>query len=280
MIDPAIVSADVRIALAEDIGAGDVTAGLIPSATRARAGLICREPAVLAGAAWFNEVFYQLDPAIRIDWRVKDAARIKAGQLLCELTGPARPILSGERAALNFLQTLSGTATLTAEFVALIKGTGAQLLDTRKTLPGLRPAQKYAVRCGGGMNHRNGLYDAILIKENHILAAGGIAAAIGQARQTGLEVAVEVESLAELEAALAVGAERVLLDNFNIDDLQAAVMLAKGRARLEASGNINKQSLTGIAATGVDYVSVGALTKNLRAIDFSMRMSCANPNKT
>ncbi len=280
MIDPAIVSADVRTALAEDIGAGDVTAGLIPSATRARAGLICREPAVLAGTAWFNEVFYQLDPAIRIDWRVKDAARIKAGQLLCELTGPARPILSGERAALNFLQTLSGTATVTAEFVALIKGTGAQLLDTRKTLPGLRPAQKYAVRCGGGMNHRNGLYDAILIKENHILAAGGIAAAIGQARQSGLEVAVEVESLAELEAALAAGAERVLLDNFNIDDLQAAVLLAKGRARLEASGNINKQSLPGIAATGVDYVSVGALTKNLRAIDFSMRMSCANPNKT
>ena len=273
MIDPATVSADVRRALAEDIGAGDVTAGLIPPTTRVRAGLICREPAVLAGVAWFNEVFYQLDPDIRLDWRVKDAARIKAGELLCELTGPARPILSGERAALNFLQTLSGTATLTSEFVALLQGAGARLLDTRKTLPGLRAAQRYAVRCGGGLNHRNGLYDAILIKENHILAAGGIAAAVAMARETGLALAVEVESLAELKEALRAGAERVLLDNFTARDLKAAVLFTKGRARLEASGNINQQNLAEIAATGVDYVSIGALTKNTRAIDFSMRLN-------
>ena len=274
MIDSATVSADVRRALAEDIGAGDVTAGLIPLATRARAGLICREPAVLAGIAWFNEVFYQLDPGIEIAWHAEDAARVRAGELLCELSGPARPILSGERAALNFLQTLSGTATLTAEFVALLQGAGAgaRLLDTRKTLPGLRAAQKYAVRCGGGLNHRGGLYDAILIKENHIQAAGGIAAALDKARPTGLTLAVEVESLAELAAALRAGAARVLLDNFSVADLKAAVALTKGRAELEASGNINQQNLARIAATGVDYVSIGALTKNMRAIDFSMRI--------
>ena len=272
MIDPATVSADVRRALAEDIGAGDVTAGLIPPATCARAGLICREAAVLAGIAWFNEVFYQLDPGIEIAWHAKDAARVRAGELLCELRGPARPILSGERAALNFLQTLSGTATLTAEYVALLQGAGARLLDTRKTLPGLRAAQKYAVRCGGGLNHRGGLYDAILIKENHIQAAGGIAAALDKARPTGLALAVEVESLAELEAALGAGAGRVLLDNFSVANLKAAVLLTKGRAELEASGNINQQNLAQIAATGVDYVSIGALTKNVRAIDFSMRI--------
>lgn len=277
MIDPATVSADVRRALAEDIGAGDVTAGLIPPATRARAGLICREAAVLAGIAWFNEVFYQLDPGIEIAWHAEDAARVRAGELLCELSGPARPILSGERAALNFLQTLSGTATLTAEFVALLQGAGAQLLDTRKTLPGLRAAQKYAVRCGGGLNHRGGLYDAILIKENHIQAAGGIAAALDKARPTGLALAVEVESLAELEAALRAGAARVLLDNFSVTDLQAAVSLTRGRAELEASGNINQQNLARIAATGVDYVSIGALTKNVRAIDFSMRIRSGGP---
>ena len=277
MIDPATVSADVRRALAEDIGAGDVTAGLIPPDTRARAGLICREPAVLAGIAWFNEVFYQLDPGIEIAWHAEDAARVRAGELLCELSGPARPILSGERAALNFLQTLSGTASLTAEYVALLKDAGARLLDTRKTLPGLRAAQKYAVRCGGGLNHRGGLYDAILIKENHIQAAGGIAAALDKARPTGLALAVEVESLAELAAALRAGAARVLLDNFNVADLKAAVLLAKGRAELEASGNINQQNLGQIAATGVDYVSIGALTKNVRAIDFSMRIKSGGP---
>ena len=277
MIDSATVSADVRRALAEDIGAGDVTAGLIPPATCARAGLICREAAVLAGIAWFNEVFYQLDPGIEIAWHAGDAARVRAGELLCELRGPARPILSGERAALNFLQTLSGTATLTAEFVALLQGAGAQLLDTRKTLPGLRAAQKYAVRCGGGLNHRGGLYDAILIKENHIQAAGGIAAALDKARPTGLALAVEVESLAELEAALRAGAGRVLLDNFSVADLKAAVLLTKGRAELEASGNINQQNLARIAATGVDYVSIGALTKNVRAIDFSMRIKSGGP---
>ena len=249
MIDPATVRADVRRALAEDIGAGDVTAGLIPPATRARAGLICREAAVLAGIAWFNEVFYQLDPGIEIAWHAEDAARVRAGELLCELSGPARPILSGERAALNFLQTLSGTATLTAEFVALLQGAGARLLDTRKTLPGLRAAQKYAVRCGGGLNHRSGLYDAILIKENHIQAAGGIAAALDKARQTRMALAVEVESLAELEAALRAGARRVLLDNFNVADLKAAVLLTQGRAELEASGNINQQNLARIAAS-------------------------------
>lgn len=278
MIDPATVSADVRRALAEDIGAGDVTAGLIPPATRARAGLICREPAVLAGVAWFNEVFYQLDPSIEIAWHVEDAARVRAGELLCELSGPARPILSGERAALNFLQTLSGTATVTAEFVALLQDTGARLLDTRKTLPGLRAAQRYAVRCGGGLNHRSGLYDAILIKENHIQAAGGIAAAVAMARETGLALAIEVESLAELKEALRAGAERILLDNFAIRDLKAAVLFTKGRARLEASGNINQQNLAEIAATGVDYVSIGALTKNTRAIDFSMRIKSRDPS--
>jgi nicotinate-nucleotide pyrophosphorylase (carboxylating) len=270
----AALEADLRrqvaAALAEDIGSGDLTAGLIEPGVRARAEVIVREPAVLCGTAWFDAVFRSLDETITVDWQVVDGARVSAGQVICRLAGPARPLLSGERCALNFLQTLSATATEAARYVDAVAGTRATILDTRKTIPGLRLAQKYAVRCGGAANHRTGLYDAILIKENHIRAAGSIAAALAAADGVGVPVEIEVEDLDELDAALAAGATRVLLDNFPVADLRAAVDRTAGRAALEASGGVNLDTVREIALTGVDFVSVGQLTKNVAAIDFSM----------
>ena len=269
------IQATVITALAEDVGDGDITAQLIPAQRQARAQVVCREEAVICGVAWFNAVFAQLDPSIQISWQVKDGERVSADSPLCQLQGNARQILTGERSALNFLQTLSGTATSTAHYAALLAPYATQLLDTRKTLPGMRQAQKYAVSCGGGHNHRMGLYDAYLIKENHIMACGSIQAAVSQARQQHPErpVEVEVESLDELQHALSAGADIIMLDNFDLDGLRQAVELTAGRAKLEASGGVAPEQLSGIAATGVDYISVGALTKHLRAIDLSMRFT-------
>jgi nicotinate-nucleotide pyrophosphorylase (carboxylating) len=263
----------VRIALAEDLGDGDRTAALIPADRQARARVISREAAVLCGTPWFDEVFRQLDPGIRVYWQAADGDRVNPGDTLCELTGPARALLSGERTALNYLQTLSGTATLARRHADAVAGTGARILDTRKTLPGLRLQQKYAVACGGGHNHRIGLYDAILIKENHIAAAGSIAAALDAARKAapGLEIEIEVEDLDQLEQAIAAGARRVLLDNFDLDGMRQAVALSAGRARLEASGNMTLERLRAVAETGVDDISIGGLTKHVTAVDLSMR---------
>ncbi|MBK1710070.1 carboxylating nicotinate-nucleotide diphosphorylase [Marichromatium gracile] len=276
-LDPSLIREQARAALAEDLGSGDVTAALLPADQQARAELITRESAVLCGRDWFAAVFHALDPAIRIDWEAADGARVAPGQRLCVITGPVRALLTGERTAMNLLQTLSGTATRTRRFADAVAGLPVAVLDTRKTLPGLRLQQKYAVRCGGGTNHRMGLHDAILIKENHILAAGSIAAAVtaAQALQTGLEIIVEVESLAELEQALAAGAPTVLLDNFDNDQLREAVALNAGRARLEASGGVNLETIRAIAETGVDRISVGALTKDVTAVDLSMRLEVA-----
>lgn len=272
---PDDIAAVVATALQEDIGTGDRTAQLVDPAAQARAAVIVREPAILCGSPWFDEVFRQLDASVRIEWLAREGDPIAPEQDLCRLKGPARPLLSGERTALNFLQTLSGTATFTRECVSLLAGYRTQILDTRKTVPGLRSAQKYAVLCGGGKNHRMGLYDAILIKENHILAAGSIVAAITAATQQGVPVETEVENLAELEAALAAGTDSVLLDNFDLEHLRQAVALNQrhnhGRVSLEASGGVDKDKLRAIAATGVDFISIGALTKHVRAIDFSMR---------
>ena len=270
------IIANVNSALTEDVGNGDITADLIPNDSLASATLITREHAVLSGIAWFNEVFKQLDDTIKIEWQVSDSDVVIPDQTLCQIDGPARSILTGERTAINFLQTLSGTATSVASFVNLIKDTNTKILDTRKTIPGLRLAQKYAVTCGGGLNHRIGLYDAILIKENHILAAGSITAAITQAKQKHVPVEVEVESLEELEEALAANPDQILLDNFNIAELVKAVSITKDRAKLEASGNIDKHTIRVIAETGVDYISIGALTKHIQAIDFSMRITTDN----
>lgn len=269
--DPARVQADVERALVEDVGTSDLTAGLIPADKTAHAQILCREPAVLAGRPWFDAVFRQLDATIRIDWRHADGEWLAADRCVCELNGPARALLTGERSALNFLQLLSGTATATRAYVDAVAGTGTTILDTRKTIPGLRRAQKYAVRCGGGANHRFGLFDAILIKENHITAAGGIEAAVAAARRHAVPIEVEVETLAQLQAAITAGVGRVLLDNFDIDDLRAAVALNAGRIELEASGGVDETTVAAIAATGVDFISIGGLTKHLRAIDFSMR---------
>lgn len=267
------IAADVSQVLAEDVGSGDLTAALIPEEARAEARVVCRESAILCGKAWFDEVFRQLDEAIRIEWLAAEGDRLSEGQTVCRLAGSARHLLTGERSALNFLQTLSGVATVSACYADAVKGTGTKVLDTRKTLPGLRLAQKYAVTCGGAFNHRVGLYDAILIKENHIMAAGSIEAAVKQALQVGqgVEVEVEVESLQELQQALAAGAKRVLLDNFSLDQLREAVALGAGRARLEASGGVTLETIRGIAETGVDDISVGVLTKDLKATDYSMR---------
>lgn len=268
------IQEDVARALAEDIGAGDLTAGLIPADSRSEVEVISREAAVICGRAWFDEVFRQLDSLVRIDWQVVEGQRVEPGQLLCRMQGPTRPLLSGERSALNFLQTLSATATQAAVYAQRVVGTKARVLDTRKTVPGLRRAQKYAVCCGGGHNHRFGLFDAVLIKENHIRACGSISAALqaalGQVPQ-GVEIEIEVESLSELEQALTAGAKRVLLDNFSLQQLREAVALNAGRARLEASGNVNLETIRQIAETGVDDISVGALTKDLKAVDLSMR---------
>ncbi len=269
----------VTTALIEDIGDGDISAALIPADARSTAQVISREDAVLCGAAWFNEVFRQLDSHIVVDWQAGDGDIIGANQTLCSLTGNSRSLLSGERSALNFLQTLSATATQTRKFVNAISGTGATILDTRKTLPGLRTAQKYAVACGGGGNHRMGLFDAFLIKENHILAAGSIAAAVASARQqhAELKVEVEVENLDEVRQALDAGADQLLLDNMELAVLREAVALNReknnGRARLEASGGVSLEHVRAIAETGVDFISVGRLTKDVRAVDLSMRFN-------
>ncbi len=274
MLPPlSIITEQVRIALAEDVGAGDQTAALILRQAQACAQVICREQAVLCGTAWFDEVFRQLDPHITVRWNADDGDAIVADQLLCTIEGNARALLTAERTALNYLQTLSGTATCARRFVDAVAGTGVRILDTRKTIPGLRLQQKYAVTCGGGSNHRFGLYDAILIKENHIQAAGSIRAAVETARQNApdLEVEVEVETLEQLEQALASGVHRVLLDNFRPDLLREAVRINAGRARLEASGGVSLETIRTIAETGIDDISVGALTKDLIAVDLSMR---------
>lgn len=263
----------VSAALAEDVGSSDLTAALIPADKYEQARVICRENAILCGRAWFDEVFRQIDPAVEVTWLLEDGAAIEPDATVCRLQGPARSLLTGERTALNFLQLLSGTASETHRHVEAVRSSPARILDTRKTLPGLRQAQKYAVRCGGGHNHRMGLYDAILIKENHIAAAGSIAAAVIKARASGVPVEVEVENLDELEQAIAAGADRVLLDNFDLDGLRAAVERNKGRAALEASGGVDLAGISAIAATGVDYISIGALTKHVRAIDYSMLFS-------
>ena len=274
---PHDLSETVARALAEDIGTGDVTAALLSADTISRARVVAREEAVLCGTAWFDEVFRQLSPAVRVDWQAADGEVIAAGQVLCRLAGPTRALLTGERTALNFLQTLSGTATETRRYVRLVAGLPCRILDTRKTVPGLRRAQKYAVRCAGGSNHRMGLYDGILVKENHIMAAGSIAAAVAAARAAGtrVPVEVEVESLDELRQALEAGADMALLDEFSLDDLRAAVAMNRAHPRgpigLEASGSVTFETLRSIAATGVDYVSIGSLTKHVRAVDLSMR---------
>ena len=270
---PQDLSETVARALAEGMGSGDVTAALLPADARSRARVISREPAVICGRAWFDEVFRQLDRSVQVAWRVADGAAVAPGDTLCEITGPTRALLTGERTALNFLQTLSGTATAARRYAEAVAHTRARVLDTRKTLPGLRSAQKFATRCGGCLNHRMGLYDLVLIKENHILAAGSIAAALAAARRLfpALEVEVEVEDLPELDQALAAGADIVLLDNFDLAGLRAAVQRAAGRVRLEASGNVDLENVSAFAETGVDYISVGSLTKHVRAVDLSMR---------
>jgi nicotinate-nucleotide pyrophosphorylase (carboxylating) len=274
---PSDLGRQVETALAEDIGRGDVTAALVPAAQRVRGRVITREAAVLCGQAWADETFRRLDPLVRLTWRAADGARLVADQVVLEIAGPARAVLTGERTALNFLQLLSGTATIARAYVDAVAGTGCRILDTRKTVPGLRSAQKYAVRCGGADNHRMGLFDQILIKENHIAAAGSITAAIEAARRSEPKVAVEVEveSLQELEEALAADPDIIMLDEFSLTDMRSAVALKNARrasVKLEASGSVSLETVGAIAATGVDYVSVGALTKHVRAVDLSMRL--------
>ncbi len=271
---PPDITETVRRALAEDIGSGDLTAGLIPESRVARAHVITRQDAVLCGTAWFDEVFRQVNARVHMAWDAHDGDAVRAGQTLCRLEGPARGVLTGERAALNFLQLLSGTATRTRQYVEAVRGTHTVILDTRKTVPGLRRAQKYAVTCGGGHNHRLGLYDGILIKENHIAAAGSIAAALTAAKAAtapGLLVEIEVENLQQLQEALVAGAGRILLDNFDLETLHTAVKTTQRRAPLEVSGGITLVNVRAIAETGVDYISVGDLTKNVTAVDLSLR---------
>ena len=269
------IEANVRRALLEDVGSGDITAQLIPAERLAKATIISRDAAVIAGTAWVDAVFRQLDPRVAVHWQVSDGDRVSPDQALFHLEGPARSLLTGERSALNFLQLLSGVATRAQYFADMVSGTQVKLLDTRKTLPGLRLAQKYAVTCGGCHNHRIGLYDAFLIKENHIAACGGIAQSIEAAHKIapGKPVEVEVESLAELKQALDAGADIIMLDELSLDDMREAVRLNAGRAKLEASGGINDDTLRGIAETGVDYISIGAMTKDVKAVDLSMRLS-------
>jgi nicotinate-nucleotide pyrophosphorylase (carboxylating) len=271
---PEAIHRDVRRALDEDIGSGDVTADLLAANARAKARVITREAAVLCGCAWFDACFRALSEAVRIEWTARDGDAVEAGAVLCRLEGPARALVTAERTALNFLQTLSGTATATAAFVDAIRGTRTTVLDTRKTLPGLRLAQKYAVRVGGGSNHRIGLFDAVLIKENHIATAGSISAAIARARalHPGVLVETEVENFCELREAIAAGADRIMLDEFELHELAQAVAEVDGRVPLEVSGSVGIDRVRAIAETGVDYVSIGALTKHVRAIDLSMRI--------
>jgi nicotinate-nucleotide pyrophosphorylase (carboxylating) len=275
--EPSYVSSSVATALQEDIGSGDLTAQLIPADRIARASVITREDAVLCGTTWFDEVFRQIDARVGVTWSAHDGDRVRADQRLCTLQGPARSLLTGERTALNFLQSLSATATVTRRYVDAVAGTKCRILDTRKTLPGLRIAQKYAVRCGGGTNHRIGLFDAILVKENHIAAAGSIANAVSEARRIAAQVLleVEVENLVQLREALDARVDRILLDNFSLADMRTAVQTARAHANahteLEASGNMTLERLRAVAETGVDFVSVGGLTKHVRAVDLSMR---------
>ena len=270
----ALVSNQVAAALAEDIGTGDLTAALVLANSDAQATIISREDAVICGQDWVNACFSQLDGNVQIKWHVAEGDKISANQLLCEISGNARALLSAERCALNFLQTLSAVATHTAQYVAAITGTKAHILDTRKTLPGLRLAQKYAVTVGGGMNQRLALYDGILIKENHIAAAGSIHAAFEHAMQNNpnVSIQIEVENSDELQQALSAGATSILLDNFSLADMREAVKIAAGKALLEASGNVDLTTVRSIAESGVDRISVGSLTKNIRAIDLSMRI--------
>jgi len=274
---PRDLAEQVDRALREDIGSGDVTAALVPAAQRVRGTLVTRESAVLAGRPWVDATFRHLDPQVQLTWHANDGEPIAANQVIFDIAGSARPVLTGERTAINFLQLLSGTATATRRFVDAVAGTGCIILDTRKTVPGLRTAQKYAVLCGGGRNHRIGLYDRVLIKENHIAAAGSLTAAIRSARShaPGLSVEVEVESLDELEEALAAAPDIVLLDELSLADLRTAVELNRARSRqvlLEASGSMTLESVRAVAETGVDFISIGSLTKHVRAVDLSLRL--------
>ena len=274
MISPQYVTETITRALLEDVGTGDLTASLIDSSALASATIMTRDAGILCGMAFASEAFRQTDPACQLDWRLSDGDSLSAGDELCRIQGPARALLTAERTALNFIQLLSGTATTASLYAARVAHTGVKLLDTRKTLPGLRLAQKYAVACGGCHNHRIGLFDAFLIKENHIAAAGSISAAISTARRaaTGKLIEVEVETAEELHQALEAGADRIMLDNFSLQQLREAVKTARGRAELEASGNITDETLVSIAETGVDLISIGALTKHVRALDLSMRL--------
>jgi nicotinate-nucleotide pyrophosphorylase (carboxylating) len=273
--DRKLIESQVQAALAEDVGTGDLTAALLPSHQQAQVELITREAAVLSGSAWFAAAFRLLDGSVTLRWEARDGDWISAGQRLCVITGPTRTLLTAERTAINYLQTLSGTATRARTYAQAVSGLPVRVLDTRKTLPGLRIQQKYAVRCGGCHNHRMGLYDAILIKENHILAAGSISAALQAAQRAnpGVEIEIEVEGLAELEQALNAAARLILLDNFSLTELREAVTLTAGRARLEASGGVNLSTIRMIAETGVDRISVGDLTKDVTAVDLSMRFA-------
>jgi len=272
----AAIDSDVARALAEDIGTGDVTASLLVDATQS-GYVVAKESAVIAGRPWFDACFLALDPALRIHWQVAEGERVAPHTVVCTFEGRTRALVSAERCALNFLQTLSATATRTADYVAAIAGTGARILDTRKTLPGLRLAQKYAVRVGGGSNHRIGLYDALMLKENHIHAAGSIAAAAAQAkaRYPALPLIIEVENLDELDQALATACTRILIDDFSLDDMREAVRRAAGRIPLEVSGGVELARVREIAETGIDCISIGALTKHVQAVDFSMRLGAS-----
>lgn len=268
------IQRSVAVSLAEDVGTGDLTARLIPAATQARGRVITREDAVICGTAWFDATFAALSPTASVLWHVRDGETVRAGQTLCEVEADARTLLTAERTALNFLQLLSGTATVTRRFVEAVAGTRAKIVDTRKTLPGLRLAQKYAVTVGGGTNHRIGLFDGILIKENHIIAAGGIRQVVEQARAiapSNVFIEVEVENLDQLREALAVGVSMILLDNMSLDQMREAVSMTAGRAELEASGGVNIERVRAIAETGVDRISIGSLTKDVRALDLSLR---------
>jgi len=270
---PENITAQVKQALEEDIGSGDVTADLIPKENTSTATVVCRDNAILVGIAWFNEVFHQIDDSVEINWSFKDGDAVSANDIICTLSGNSRSILSGERVALNFMQTLSSTATQTQRYVKLIAHTNTKVLDTRKTIPNMRDAQKYAVLCGGGKNHRIGLYDMILIKENHIMAAGSITAAVVQAKQLHptIRVEVETETLEEFREASKAGADVIMLDDFDLKTMRAAVVENDGGIDLEASGGINLETILAIAETGVDFISIGQITKDVIAVDLSMR---------
>lgn len=269
---------DVIAYLQEDIGSGDITANIIPETVQAEAVVITRETMVLCGQSWFDAVFKHLNAGVSIVWSVNEGETVSEGATLCKLSGSARALLTGERTALNLLQTLSATATIARHYADAVAGTGCKVLDTRKTIPGLRKAQKYAVTCGGCHNHRIGLYDGVLIKENHIITAGSIAKAVSLARrQTSVPVEVEVESLEEFQEAVAARPDRIMLDNFSLDDMRTAVAMNAKEIELEASGNITLENIRTIAETGVDYISIGALTKNIKAIDLSMRINLVSP---